>query len=37
MSRATDQDKYRNVLLLSRTTLQVKDRNVFGVWRTWTS
>jgi len=37
MSRTTEQDKYRHVHLVSRTTLQVKDINVFGVWKTWTS
>jgi len=37
MSRTTEQDKYRNVHLVSRITQQVKDRNVFGVWKPWTS
>jgi len=33
MSRTPEQDKYRNVHLVSWTTEHVKERNVFGVWK----
>jgi len=37
MSRTNEQDKYSDVHLKSKSTEQVKGRNVFSVCKPWTS